>query len=165
MFLIKEGDGGSLVQLVQLGLKRAGFDPFLIDGIFGGRTKTAVIDFQKSRGLSPDGIVGKNTFNALRPFLTGYTVYTVQGGDSLYSIANKLGSTVALIENANPNVSQYNLRIGSSLIVPFNFSPVPTNIAYSSLLLELVCEGLAVRFPFISVEVVGRSVLDPVWHV
>ena len=160
MFLIKEGDGGSLVQLVQLGLKRAGFDPFLIDGIFGGRTKTAVIDFQKSRGLSPDGIVGKNTFNALRPFLTGYTVYTVQGGDSLYSIANKLGSTVALIENANPNVSQYNLRIGSSLIVPFNFSPVPTNIAYSSLLLELVCEGLAVRFPFISVEVVGRSVLD-----
>ena len=160
MFFIKEGDGGSFVQMVQLALKRAGFDPFLLDGIFGGRTKSAVIDFQKSRGLTPDGIVGKNTFNALRPFLTGYTVHKVQGGESLYNIANTLGSTVALIENANPNVSQYNLQVGSSLVVPFNFSPVPTNIAYSSLLTELICEGLAVRFPFISVEVIGRSALN-----
>lgn len=160
MFLIKEGDGGSLVQMVQLGLKRAGFDPFLIDGIFGGKTKSAVINFQKSRGLSPDGIVGKNTFNALRPFLTGYTVYTVKSGDSLYSIASTLGSTVSLIENANPNISQYNLKIGSRVFVPFSFSLVPTDIAYSSLLLELICEGLAVRFPFISIEVIGRSVLN-----
>ena len=70
MFLIKEGDGGSLVQMVQLSLKRAGFDPLFLDGIFGGRTKSAVIDFQKSRGLIPDGIVGKNTFLALRPFIS-----------------------------------------------------------------------------------------------
>ena len=160
MFLIKEGDGGSLVQMVQLALKRAGFDPFLLDGVFGGKTKSSVINFQKSRGLSPDGIVGKNTFNALRPFLTGYTGYTVQGGDSFYSIAHKLGSTVALIENANPNISQYSLQIGSKLFVPFDFSLIPTNIAYSSLLVELICEGLAVRYPFISLEIIGRSVLN-----
>lgn len=160
MFLIKEGDGGSLVQMVQLALKRAGFNPYLVDGIFGGRTKSAVIDFQKSRGLTPDGIVGKNTFSALRPFLVGYTVHTVQRGESFYSIASALGSTVSLIENANPNVSQYNLQIGSSLIVPFNFSLVPTDIAYSSLLLELICEGLAVRFPFIFLEKIGYSVMS-----
>ena len=47
MFLIKEGDGGSLVQMVQLALKRAGFDPFLLDGVFGGKTKSSVINFQK----------------------------------------------------------------------------------------------------------------------
>ena len=125
MILNKEGDGGSLVQMVQLALKRAGFNPFGLDGIFGGRTKSAVIEFQKSRGLSPDGIVGKNTFNALRPFLVGYTDYTVQSGDSLFSIASRLGSTVALIENANPQLSAYNLRVGSKIIVPFNFSLVP----------------------------------------
>ena len=160
MFLIKEGDGGSLVQMVQLALKRAGFDPFLLDGVFGGKTKSAVINFQKSRGLSPDGIVGKNTFAALRPFLTGYTVYTVKSGDSLYSIANKLGSTVTLIENANPNISQYNLEVGSRLLVPLNFSLIPTNVAYSSLLVELICEGMAVRYPFMSLEIIGRSVLN-----
>ena len=134
MFLIKEGDGGSLVQMVQLALKRAGFDPFLLDGVFGGKTKSAVINFQKSRGLNPDGIVGKNTFSALRPFLVGYTVHTVQSGDTLYSVANTLGSTVALIENANPDVLQYNLQVGSRIIVPFNFSlvtvtTIPTDTA------------------------------------
>lgn len=160
MFLIKEGDGGSLVQMVQLALKRAGFDPLFIDGIFGGRTKESVINFQKSRGLTPDGIVGKNTFLALRPFLTGYTIYTVNSGDTLYSIANKLGSTVALIENANPNLSAYNLQVGRAILVPFNFSLVPTNIAYSSLLTEFICEGLQVRYPFIETEIIGRSVLE-----
>lgn len=160
MFLIREGDGGSLVQMVQLALKRAGFNPPLVDGIFGGQTKSAVINFQKSRGLTPDGIVGKNTFSALRPFLVGYTVHTVKKGESFYSIATALGSTVSLIENANPNVSQYNLQIGSSLIVPFNFSLVPTNIAYSSLLSELICEGLVVRFPFISLRIIGYSVMS-----
>ena len=160
MILIKEGDGGSLVQMVQLAIKRAGFNPFGLDGIFGGRTKSAVIEFQKNRGLSPDGIVGKNTFNALRPFLVGYTDYTVQSGDSLFSIASRLGSTVALIENANPQLSAYNLRVGSKIIVPFNFSLVPENIAYSSLLTELICEGFVVRYPFIDIVIIGRSVMN-----
>lgn len=160
MFLIKEGDGGSMVQMVQLALKRAGFDPLFLDGVFGGRTKSAVINFQKNMGLSPDGIVGKNTFAALRPFLTGYTVYTVQSGDSIYTIANKLGSTVPLIENANPNLSVYNLQVGRQVLVPLNFSLVPTGVAWSSLLCELICEGMVVRYPFISLEIIGRSVLN-----
>ena len=160
MFLIKEGDGGSLVQMVQLALKRAGYNPTLLDGIFGNRTKASVMEFQKSRGLSADGIVGKNTFNALRDFLTGYTVYTLSDGETFYSTANNLGSTVALIENANPNLSPYNLKVGMKIIVPFNFSLAPTNIAYSSLLTELICEGLAVRYPFISLQIIGRSVLN-----
>ena len=82
MFVIKEGDGGSYAYMVQLALARAGY-PLIIDGIFGGRTKAAVIDFQKSRGLTRDGIVGKNTFLALREFLTGYTYYTVKQGDTI----------------------------------------------------------------------------------
>lgn len=159
MFVIREGDGGSLVQMVQLALSRAGFNAILLDGIFGGKTKSAVIQFQKARGLTPDGIVGKNTFAALRDFLTGYTLYTIKKGDSLYSIAEKLGSTVSLIENANPDISVYNLAVGQEIFVPFNFSVVPTNIAYSALLCELICEGLVVRYPFISLEKVGKSVL------
>jgi hypothetical protein len=35
------------------------------DGVFGTETKRAVINFQKSKGLTPDGIVGPTTANAL----------------------------------------------------------------------------------------------------
>jgi peptidoglycan hydrolase-like protein with peptidoglycan-binding domain len=35
------------------------------DGIFGSKTESAVVKFQKENGLFPDGIVGKKTLNAL----------------------------------------------------------------------------------------------------
>ena len=35
------------------------------DGVFGTETKRAVINFQKNKGLTPDGIVGPTTANAL----------------------------------------------------------------------------------------------------
>jgi hypothetical protein len=43
------------------------------DGIFGTKTKQAVIDFQRKNGLSADGIVGKNTHNVLGFDTGGYT--------------------------------------------------------------------------------------------
>ncbi|MCL1802030.1 MAG: D-Ala-D-Ala carboxypeptidase family metallohydrolase [Eubacteriaceae bacterium] len=36
------------------------------DGEFGPKTKTAVMDYQKSKGLVVDGIVGKNTWASLK---------------------------------------------------------------------------------------------------
>ena len=35
------------------------------DGIFGKQTANAVKDFQRSRGLDPDGIIGRNTWAAI----------------------------------------------------------------------------------------------------
>ena len=40
-----------------------------LDGLFGYPTKTAVTNFQSSRGLSADGLVGTNTWRALCPVL------------------------------------------------------------------------------------------------
>jgi len=46
-------------------LNSLGFNCGAVDGIFGEKTRAAVIDFQASRGLSGDGIVGQNTWRKL----------------------------------------------------------------------------------------------------
>lgn len=50
---------------IQTALKNAGFDPGKIDGKMGPRTRQAIKDFQKSKGLVPDGVVGPKTWNLL----------------------------------------------------------------------------------------------------
>ncbi|MGA4839481.1 peptidoglycan-binding protein [Streptomyces sp. G45] len=47
-------------------LKKRGYDPGTVDGAYGPRTKSAARSFQKSAGLAPDGIVGPDTWGALR---------------------------------------------------------------------------------------------------
>ncbi|MBI1953080.1 MAG: peptidoglycan-binding protein [Candidatus Omnitrophica bacterium] len=54
---------------IQLALKAAGFDPGSADGKMGPRTQTAVRDFQKAQGLTPDGKVGPKTWSKLEAFL------------------------------------------------------------------------------------------------
>jgi peptidoglycan hydrolase-like protein with peptidoglycan-binding domain len=36
-----------------------------VDGDFGAKTEAAVKEFQRNRGLDPDGVVGKQTWAAL----------------------------------------------------------------------------------------------------
>lgn len=60
---LKQGDSGNRVRNVQLCLTVKGYD-IDIDGDFGPATHEAVCSFQRSKGLSADGIVGKDTRNA-----------------------------------------------------------------------------------------------------
>jgi len=67
---LKMGSRGSAVKALQCILNSAGTSPALtIDGIFGLKTKTAVIAIQKSHGLVQDGIVGPKTWEALMKYL------------------------------------------------------------------------------------------------
>ena len=50
---------------IQAALKNAGFDPGKVDGKMGPRTRQAIKDFQKSKGLVPDGVAGPKTWNLL----------------------------------------------------------------------------------------------------
>ncbi|MCX7932278.1 MAG: peptidoglycan-binding protein [Rhodovarius sp.] len=56
---------GPDVRALQQALRRAGYAPGEADGIFGPRTRDALIAFQRSRGLAPDGVVGPRTWAAL----------------------------------------------------------------------------------------------------
>ena len=63
--LSKMGSRSEEVKKIQSVLKSKGFYNGSIDGIFGTKTKNAVISFQKSKGLKADGIAGEKTLKAL----------------------------------------------------------------------------------------------------
>jgi hypothetical protein len=56
--VVRQGSRGAAVTTLQQKLRAAGCDPRPIDGIFGPRTKAAVVAYQKKKGLGVDGIVG-----------------------------------------------------------------------------------------------------------
>jgi hypothetical protein len=62
---LHQGHRSKYVRELQEALKRAGYSPGTIDGVFGLKTHIAVTLFQESRGLVPDGIVGRKTSKAL----------------------------------------------------------------------------------------------------
>lgn len=153
------GDRGSIVELLQLGLNRAGFDSLVIDGIFGPATEGAVFEHQKYLGLSRTGIADSPTWDALNPFLTGFVKHKIVSGDTYNSLARKYSSTIAAIKTANPEQNPLNLLIGTIVTVPLNFNVVPTDISFSSYLMEYELSGLSARYPFIKSGVIGKSVM------
>lgn len=62
---VRRGARGNITKVLQGALICLCYNTGGFDGIYGGSTKNAVIAFQKSHGLSPDGIAGKNTFAKL----------------------------------------------------------------------------------------------------
>ncbi|MCP3711418.1 peptidoglycan-binding protein [Paraburkholderia sp. CNPSo 3274] len=62
---LKQGDNNDDVKTLQQALATRGFSPGAIDGMFGQGTVAAVMAFQKSEGLLPDGIAGPRTLSAL----------------------------------------------------------------------------------------------------
>lgn len=112
MKTLRFGFTGPMVEFLQNLLQKLGFYTGQIDGIFGNSTLNAVLTFQRSFGLVPDGIVGDNTWNALSPYING---------------------TLGFI--------------------------VPTNISYSSSILNINLNSLRMLYPFISIGSAGKSIL------
>lgn len=107
------------------------------DGIFGNGTRQAVVAFQQRMGLAADGVVGSATWNSLYRTYQGIgqnvppagstppsssgqgnvILHTVRSGDTLWQLANRYGTTVDAIKQANGLTSD-NLSIGQVLRIP-----------------------------------------------
>ena len=107
------------------------------DGIFGSGTNQAVVSFQQTMQLTPDGIVGPATWQALYDVVlgiqesvpsptpdTGSFEYTVRSGDTLWVLAQRYGTTVDAIKSLNGLTSNI-LNIGQVLKIP-----TPTDYNY-----------------------------------
>ena len=69
--LIRQGSRGVYVCIAQDGLNTIGFRTGGLDGVFGSRTNEAVRNYQRSRGLSVDGVIGNITWNLLQEEVVG----------------------------------------------------------------------------------------------
>jgi peptidoglycan hydrolase-like protein with peptidoglycan-binding domain len=63
---VREGSRGPAVRDLQNLLRTKGFNPGPADGIFGPKTKAAVLAFQRAQGITVDGIVGPQTWGKLK---------------------------------------------------------------------------------------------------
>jgi L,D-peptidoglycan transpeptidase YkuD (ErfK/YbiS/YcfS/YnhG family) len=62
---LRVGSTGEAVRCLQSRLNQLGYDAGPVDGWFGAMTRAAVVRFQRARGLTVDGIVGRATGRAL----------------------------------------------------------------------------------------------------
>lgn len=158
------GSRGSGVALLQLALRRALGGTLATDGIFGTATRNALIKFQAENGLAADGIAGVATQNALTPWYTGAHIHRVRRGDGIHSLAVLYGVSTAAILAANPSIDPAKLAVGQSVTVPLPFDVVPTDIPWSSALIDYCVRGLMLRYPFLRSGSIGRSVMGKPLH-
>ena len=98
---------GDDVRDLQRRLNALGFDTGREDGIFGERTGTAVVEFQRNMAVAADGVVGLDTVRSLerlRPTLEGPSRAVVREDEAVRHMEGSLdGSTIAIDPGGRPS--------------------------------------------------------------
>lgn len=159
MRILRMGMVGSDIMEIESVLKKAGYSVGAVDGIFDDKTQEAVIQFQRRFGLTPDGVIGAQTYRPLERFLLGYDIYVVRPGDTMYKIAKSYGTETVAVITANPGQNPENLIVGNRIIVPYSFDVVSTDADYTYEIMQRNIKGLKARYPFLQTGGAGSSVL------
>ena len=156
------GDRNVFVQYLQLALTRAGF-PTAIDGEFGRDTCVNLREFlQENVGCYVDHRI----WDKILPYLRGYTTHIITNGDTVWKLAKRYNTTVSAILTANPGIEEDNLSTGMRIYIPYGFPLVSEEVSYTSMLTNMIVEGLKVRYPFLVTGGIGESVMGkPVSYV
>lgn len=94
--VLRQGASGGEVKELQRRLKMWGYYNGAVDGVYGKQTVEAVKYFQRKNGLTPDGIAGKSTFEALG-MNDSAKVLDNQGGSNKPSGSNYTSSDLYLL--------------------------------------------------------------------
>jgi len=110
-----EGSKGYGVEQIQKKLKALGYYKGPVDGKFGPKTEAAVIKFQQTWGLKPDGIVGNKTMGQLNSSYNNWK--NTEKHNPVKVAAAKKASEV----NFNT------VRLPNDFTLPNNLSNIPSN--------------------------------------
>ncbi|MBQ2866501.1 MAG: spore cortex-lytic enzyme [Clostridia bacterium] len=115
----RQGDRGEKVKQIQTRLKRWGYYSGNIDGIYGKKTTEAVKYFQRTNGLTVDGICGKETFAAL-----GLSEGSNQSGSNDFYL---LARMIAAEARGEPYVGQ--VAVGAVILNRVEHPSFPNSIS------------------------------------
>ena len=128
--IVRPGDFGFDVSVLQFLLTRHGLYSGPLDGYLGRATAVALRHYQRQMHHAADGVVGARTVSSLvldskvavrsRPaaVVPSYRRYTVRSGDSLTAIATRFGVSMASLARANHLDPNEVLLIGKRLRIP-----------------------------------------------
>ncbi len=119
--LSKMGSTGSEVRQIQTKLKNWGYYKGGVDGIYGTKTKNAVIYFQKKNKLTADGIAGPATLAAMG------IASSSQGSGASNNDYNLLARLISAEARGEPYVGQ--VAVGAVVLNRVAHSSFPNSIS------------------------------------
>ncbi|MBQ7642438.1 MAG: spore cortex-lytic enzyme [Clostridia bacterium] len=123
--VLKQGSSGSTVRTLQQKLKNWGYYTGAVDGVYGAKTKAAVISFQKKNGLVADGIAGAKTLAAMGISTTSTSSSSTGGYTS--SDTNLLAKLIYAEARGEPYSGQ--VAVGAVVLNRVKSSSFPNTIS------------------------------------
>ncbi len=157
---LKQGSSGATVKTLQNKLISLGYLKGTADGVFGAKTKTAVIAFQRAKGLPADGVVGAKTAQALGITLSGSSSNTGNNSTSSTDL-NLLARVVYGEARGEPYTGQ--VAVAAVVLNRVKSSSFPNSIAgviYQSGAFDCVADGQINMTPNDSAYKAARDALN-----